>query len=174
MPQLVSRSNWFIQLDHIALEVDAGVTTYDHTMCKHMHDPNAAKFDIQPTTKSVLVNPQLTLRNMLVREAEIARRAHASEASCGRNLDKMRHADDISESRFTYGPLNDHIHATRREYLARFIIKRKELWHCLNDVERLSQLPKGRVNEFYSQTLTKDILQVENAAMDVMRLRRGE
>ncbi|OAL05489.1 hypothetical protein IQ06DRAFT_210716 [Phaeosphaeriaceae sp. SRC1lsM3a] len=169
-PGAVASMEWFIQMDHIALELDTGVTSINrqHT---HLYNWSPGYFNYDRHAMTITVDWRLSLRNMLIMEAEIARKMCVHEANSGRNVDnKFETLEHPNESRFTYGPIEDYVRLARREHEWRYVYMglgtRYDIRHPLYRLMGLFGQPRCHVSELLDHE--------DGAVRIIMALRQGE
>lgn len=174
-PTISDDPTWFICLDNIALMLDLGTTkSEDSDGCCYTW--SLEHFYLDHKAMTVTVDWRLVLRNMLVEEAEISRRvrAHAHKGDNGDFADEESKAADQSlVSKFTYGPLEDHIRAVHREYTSRYYDVRgpeyeEEVWHPLNRHKGLFGQPRKVAEVAEGSQFLEDRLMT-----GIMKLRKG-
>lgn len=104
-------------------------------------------------------------------EAEIARKMCVHEANSGRNVDnKFKALEHPTESRFTYGSIEDYVRLTRREHEWRYVYMGLGTKYDIRH-------PLYRLTSLFGQPIchASELLDHEDGAMRIiMALRQGE
>jgi hypothetical protein len=172
-PEPDQQADWFIQLDHAALDLDSGITTY---WCDYWFGWNPGYFKFDDAAMTVTLGWRIVLRNLLVMETEITRRIREQDGP-----DPLYHFDDSDEEEliaevnpaptYTWGPIEDYIRQFRRDNFFRYL----DCGHCKDDEvgKGILRSPKTFGRSQYSgwgpESVThKEVKSYEESAMKII------
>jgi hypothetical protein len=170
---------WFVQLDHIALDLDTGTTTRDDPD-GHYYTWNPGYFRFETAALTVTIDWKLMLRNFLVMAAEIQRRKiHATGIVpdlAEEHANVTEHVPPVPV--YTYGSEEDFIRDSRRDYFWRLLDTMQPKDYNVD--QGLIRLPRlfGQENwaEWGDPSGTAQLIQSyeDHALRNIMALRGGK